>query len=262
MNRAQFEAASLAGAKWYPASDNRIVATVFGDTKIVVDQADFSVTPHLVMSGYWESWISVWALSNVQSVDKALNIGANCGYYTMLFARRGAEVVAVEPQPKLANGIQISAALNGWSEAVKVYACVAGRAERPVRMRLYDDFHGSAHVMSPSMQDHPDLRTHSVDAFEQPAHDLMPDATVVFIDAEGYEPCIWDGLSPLLEKNQLRWVALEWAPVRYGDSKGFIAKMREYGTLATVRDDGSEVRVSDDELLSGGEWDTLVVRRH
>lgn len=260
MNREQLEGRSRAAASWYPAGEHRLVARMLGQFKIVLDQRDFSLTPHLVMDGFWESWITVWAARQVNQGSAVLNIGANCGYYTLLFAAAGASVVAVEPQRHLFENIKLSTMLNGWSGRVRVERCVAGVEERDVTLQLYPDFHGSAHVTS-NLEEHPDLAGGTDTVKERPAHELMPEATCAFIDAEGYEPLIWEGLAPLREKKQLEWVALEWAPVRYDDPEAFLRSLREYGSLSVVGEAGQEMVMSDAQLLRGTEWDTLVVRR-
>lgn len=246
-------------ASWYPVDDRRIVARVLGDLKLVVDSADMSLTPHLVMDGFWESWVSVWAASQCRADDRLLNIGANCGYFTMLFARVMQRVVAVEPQPWLAENIKLSAALNGFGGKVEVKQCVAGVERRFVTLQLHKHFGGSAFV-GEKIEDDPDWDDH-YSTQEVPSHELMPDATCAFIDAEGYEPLIWEGLKPMLDKKQLRWVALEWSPSRYENPLGFLQSLSKYGNLAVVKEQGQEVAVRDDQLLAGTEWDTLVVRR-
>jgi FkbM family methyltransferase len=236
---------------------------MLGRTKIVLDTRDFSLTPHLIMDGFWESWVTMWARNAVGGGDRVLNIGANCGYYALLFAGQGCQVVAVEPQPHLAEGIRLSAALNGWSGRIAVRECIAGVAHGNVTLQLHDHFAGSAYVdQRETSEPRPALEGWTpVNVTSVPAHELMPDATCAFIDAEGYEPLIWAGLKPLLDARQLRWVALEWSPARYPDPASFLAELRAYGQVVVVDPRGSTRPIPDAELLSGADWDTLVVRR-
>jgi FkbM family methyltransferase len=229
--------------------------------KIVLDQRDFSLTPHLAMDGFWESWITVWAMRQVTPQTRLLNIGANCGYYAALFAHCGAAaVVAVEAQEGLAENIRLTAALNGLGDRLRVEHCVAGSEHRMVKLKEYDDFFGSGHVDDAPVVDG-GLAARLVDVQEKPAHELMPGATAVFVDAEGYEPLIWEGLRPLLDTRQLDWIALEWAPVRYANPEKFLLDLRSYGRLTLVGDQGQEIPTTDEQLLRGSELDTLVVRR-
>lgn len=233
---------------------------MLGTTKIVLDRRDMSLTPHLVMDGFWESWITCWAKRNAAAQDRVLNIGANCGYYAMLFAGQCQRVVAVEPQQNLAANIAISAALNGWTSKVKVEQVVAGVHRRQVDLQMHEHFAGSAFVGVSA--DEASGWSSSMKVEEVPASELMEDATCVFVDSEGYEPYIWQGLRPLLKKKQLRWAALEWAPSRYEDPARFLDELQAYGRLSVVREQGQEAGVSRETLLAGTEWDTLIVRVH
>jgi FkbM family methyltransferase len=233
------------------------VARVLGGIKIVLDTRDFSLTPHLVMDGFWESWVTLWVQANINKDDHALNIGANCGYFTLLMAEAGASVVAVEPQPHFAAGIRLSAALNGCSDRVKVEECVAGCENQEVTFQLHEHLAGDAYVDRGGEERAGFSPTR---AQERPAHELMPSATVAFIDAEGYEPYIWQGLAPLLEKRQLRWVALEWTPRKYSDPAAFLAELSQCGPLAIIRDDGHEQEASMEALLRVPDFHMLVIR--
>jgi FkbM family methyltransferase len=250
--RAQIESASRAAASWYPASGGRLVARIIGGMKIVLDPADFSLTPHLVMDGFWESWITAWCFSNVQSDDKVLNVGANCGYFSLLFAREAREVVAVEPQVNLAECIRWSARLNGLNNLRVVEAIAGSRHRDDVPMKLYDGLMGSAHVTE-------QYDAGCIRVTEVPTHELMPDATCVFVDAEGHEPQIWEGLKPILDRG-IRWIVLEWAADRYADAQGFLAELRAYGAVTVITHDGAERPVSDESLLRHGDWEMVVVR--
>jgi FkbM family methyltransferase len=260
MNKNQIEAISRARASWYPSSENRIVATMLGEVKIVLDRRDFSLTPHIVMSGFWESWVTAWFLRNLTVGYHCLNIGANCGYYALAALRAGCKVAAVEPQPHLAKNLSISAFINGWQDRLVIHQVVAGVEEREVELQLYPEFQGSAHVATAGELGYPELAGNRIKTREVPAHALMPSATCVFVDAEGYEPYIWKGLKPLLDAKQLRWIALEWAPLRYPDAAAFLGELRAVGDVSVIGSEGQEARLTDQQLLSAGDLDMVVVR--
>lgn len=255
-SRSEIEAISRSLASAYPIGDDRMIARILGEMKIVVDTRDISVTPHLVMEGFWESWITTWVVSRVGKGERVLNVGANCGYYALIFAKLvgpSGRVVAVEPQPRLAEGIEMSAALNGFSGNLSVRRCIAGTQHRSVMFRVPDRLLGGASVTSNENEC-------DFSVGEVPAHELMPDATGVFIDAEGYEPIIWSGLAPLIEKRQLKWIAMEWAPSRYVDAAAFLKEIGSYGSVCLIATDGSEKRADSAHLLSIEDHDTVLVR--
>lgn len=236
--REALERHSRAHATWYPISDQRVVVRALGELKMVVDTRDFSLTPHLVMDGFWESWITVWAQRAVSEADRVLNVGANCGYYALLFGQRAERVVAVEPQPNLCANLRLSVLLNGMAARVEVAECVAGAERATVRLAMHRDLMGSAFVGEPPADTTEWSRSRPIE--QRPSHELMADATCAFIDAEGYEPHVWKGLAPLLQRQQLRWVAMEWSPSRYDDPEKFMAELSAYGVLYKVDHDGSE----------------------
>lgn len=257
--RHRLEHHARANAGCYSTGDGRLVARVLGDMKMVLDARDMSLTPHLALDGFWESWITAWLQTNIRPDDRLLNIGANCGYYALMCAVRGLNVVAVEPQVHLAENLRLSASLNGCEDRLVVEPCVAGAANGEVPMQAHRDYQGSAYV-GESKGTKVGWAEQLVE--ERVATELMPDATCVFVDAEGFEPQIWEGLKPLLDRRQLRWVALEWAPRRYADPYAFLQSLGEYGPLSVICEDGSEdVTVPNAELLRGSsDWDTVVVR--
>ncbi len=75
--------------------------------------------------------LDAWYARFVGAGDLAFDIGAHVGDRTACFARLGARVIAVEPQPLLA---RIVGAFGG--RAVKVERCVLGAREGRVRLRL------------------------------------------------------------------------------------------------------------------------------
>jgi len=255
--RADIERLSRAGVSAYQIGDDRMIARVLGEMKIVVDTRDISVTPHLVMDGFWESWITSWAISKVGKGERILNVGANCGYFALVFARLVGEtgrVVAVEPQQRLAEGVEMSATLNGFGGRLAVQRCVAGSVNRVVSVRVPGRLLGGASVTSDAGED-------SFLVEEVSTSDLMPDATGVFVDAEGYEPVIWEGMRAMLDGPHFRWACIEWAPSRYADPNGFLATLRRAGSLLLVGYDGEERLASDHQLLAVPDYESLVIRR-
>jgi len=233
------------------------VAVVHGQHKLVVDSMDFSLTPHLVMEGFWESWISLWCYRNTAPGSHVLNVGANCGYFSMLFVHAGAEkVVAVEPQRKLAEGIRISAMLNGYAGRVAVAECVASDADGQVTLNQHRFLAGSAFVGDSSGDDFESVRVPS-----KVTSELMPTATHSFIDAEGHEPQVVRGLAPLMAKRQLEWIALEWTPGSYENAPEFFDELLAYGNISVINPDGASTPVTKQQLLSVRGFEMVVVRR-
>lgn len=219
MNRVQIERFAEAGARSAYLGDGRLVARVLGKYTMVLDGTDLSLTPHLALSGFWESWVTSWVMSQSLTGQRIINVGANCGYFTMLFADlvgSTGRVVAMEPQAHLAAMCAESALLNGFHDRVKVVPFAAGAETKTATLHVPVSTNASA-----QLERAPDLligemREEEVTVVR--AESVMPDATFAFVDAEGYEPEVWAGMT---EMKQLRTLVLEWTPGRYRDARAF-----------------------------------------
>jgi hypothetical protein len=58
---------------------------VFGH-KLFVDTRDVSITPHLLLDGLWEPWVTTVIRRIVRPGLRVFDIGADCGYYAVLMA--------------------------------------------------------------------------------------------------------------------------------------------------------------------------------
>lgn len=83
--------------------------------KVFVDTRDTSITPHLLMEGLWEPWIS-------QAIDPMLrncsfyDVGANMGWYALLAQHAGAhDIHLYEPNPTLVRLLKRTMWVNGYN---------------------------------------------------------------------------------------------------------------------------------------------------
>lgn len=262
LTREQVELRSRSGARSSYLGNERLVARVLNRFLMVLDGVDLSLTPHLALDGFWESWVTAWVLAQDLTDEHVLNVGANCGYYTMIFADavgpRG-RVVAIEPQERLANLCQESALLNGFQERVFVMRAAAGSDVGRATLNVCRQTNASAFLGDGGG----DPWSGPIERQEVPvtrADLAMATATFAFVDAEGYEPEVWQGMSRM---ERLRTLVLEWTPKRYADPEAFLSSLRAGGfTQATYIDDnGSECLATDERLLNRNEWCMLVLRR-
>lgn len=88
-----------------------VAETVFG-ARIHCHPRDI-IQATIVHFGVWEPEITELFRALVRRGDVAVDVGANVGYYSMLFATLGADVIAIEALPQLAGEIERNARLNG-----------------------------------------------------------------------------------------------------------------------------------------------------
>jgi len=106
----------------------RVVHNSAGNFKMVVLGDDDIVSSFIAKNGYWEirspeDMVPPAMREKVSLPEKGtmLDIGANIGDYTLLFASKGYDVIAVEPMTRNREALQASLCLNPeFKERVKV----------------------------------------------------------------------------------------------------------------------------------------------
>jgi len=103
--------------------DDTAVAIVLGKYMMWVDLRDKALSPHLMLQGYWEMWITSAMARLTKPGTIGIDIGANLGYYTLLLADAvgpSGRVIAFEPNPRLANMMRTSVGINDFGSRVTV----------------------------------------------------------------------------------------------------------------------------------------------
>lgn len=103
---------------------NQILCRVLGNKKMFVIGDDLGFSPHMIMEGYWEYWLTEYFAKNIKSGDTVLDIGANLGYYSILAADlvgSSGRVVAVEPNPYVFSLLSKSIAHNGYQGCTQLH---------------------------------------------------------------------------------------------------------------------------------------------
>lgn len=97
--------------------DHRFLTTTAHGQKIYLDTRDVSVAPHVILGGMWEPAVTDRVLACVRPGMRAVEVGCNQGWYTLLIARQvGPEgrVIAFEANPDLVKLVAASASINGY----------------------------------------------------------------------------------------------------------------------------------------------------
>jgi FkbM family methyltransferase len=256
MNRSDFENACRASAKHSYMGQETMLLTPLGAVRggglrMVADSGDRGIVPHLMLDGFWESWVSVWLLNELQRRGpdvKLLNVGANCGYYSLLAAAVGASVIAVEPNPVHCKNIRDSILLAGLYGKLTVTngACsdASGEARLSfVRGHSMNAFvERSAATLAAMDAAGPALSEGrvSISVPMMTADSVMPNADILFMDTEGHEPFVWSGAQRMRSSPKF-CAAIEWSPHRYDDPNGFYDAITADGfSFAVIGLDGNE----------------------
>jgi FkbM family methyltransferase len=240
----------------FSEDENSFICKTLNSYLICVDKEDHGYTPHAKNDGYWESWITYWMLKNVAPGSKVLDIGANHGYYSLMFSSIGCKVDACEPQPKLANLIRKSIKLNNFNINVLQYAFSDSTGTSNFVVPIH---HGMNATLTrpgymPDGYEEITVDTKTLD-------DVESNYDFIKIDAEGAERKIWDGMQNYVDKNPYTLYLLEWRYDRYDDPEKFAEEMFDKFNIMYVDFEGTEKDIDLNLLYTKKNEDWMLVMR-
>jgi len=246
-----------------PVGDDMILCRVLGAFKLFADPLDRSISPHLMMDGYWEPRTTETMIDLMRYGMVAIDVGANLGYFTLLLSALcgpQGRVLSFEPNPRTARRLQASIMLSPFRDRIDLYPDVLGETDgREVNLLLSHEHPGGTHVtaLAPDGPDFISARTRRLDGVPGAL-----DATLVKIDAEGMEEAIWRGMTAMIAGDRLRYVILEFSQNCYENGPAMIDQAEAAGFTIAVIDDQRGVRPIDrKEIFDGTEQRMLLFRR-
>jgi FkbM family methyltransferase len=103
---------------------NQILCRVLANKKMFVMGDDLGFSPHMIMDGFWEYWLTKYFAEQIKPGDTVIDIGANLGYYTLLagdLVTATGRVVAVEPNPLVFELLSKSVGVNGYLDRTQLH---------------------------------------------------------------------------------------------------------------------------------------------
>ena len=212
-------------------SDRVILCRVLGKYIVYADLEDIGITPHLCLDGFWESWITIAMARVLKPGWCCVDVGANHGYYTLIMAdavESAGRVLAVEPQPQLAELLRLSVEVNGFHHHTTVLQkAVADTVSRQTHLVVPRRRGLDATLCreATAADDVVEVETVTLDQItaDWPCVDLIK------IDAEGAEESIWRGMRQILARHQGITIIMEMHCLRYANPQAFVRDIRESG---------------------------------
>lgn len=239
------------------------VARILGRYKLFVDTRDEGFGAHVLLDGFWEMWLTLFCARNLRPGMVAVDVGANFGYYSVMFAEfvgSAGRLLAVEPNPRAADLLRRTLNLNGFSQRATVAEAALGERDDE-RLRLYVPHTEPKNALVVSPGYHADPRDGTV--VEVPSSNLdrlcagLDRVDFIKIDAEGSEERIFAGMAGVLERHR-PMIVMELNVARYQDAPGFLARLTAtYGSLYSIGFDGFAKQVTAEDLLAsrvGEDW--------
>ncbi len=119
--------------------------------KIYLSGDDVSITPEIALRGSYEFYEELFATRVVRQGDWAIDVGANVGVFSLLFAQSVGpfgRVYAYEPNPLPASLLKKSLVLNWFHDRVAVRQKAAGSERSTMQLRFSRNMLGGATLSS------------------------------------------------------------------------------------------------------------------
>ena len=118
LSRQEFESTCTHFTEHAYLGDHLLLCKVLTKYKMYVDTRDLGIAPHLIMDGFWESWLTQCLATKVKPGFVCMDIGANLGYYSLLMSELSGHTgrtIAIEPNPAMVRLMRFSEFVHGNS---------------------------------------------------------------------------------------------------------------------------------------------------
>jgi FkbM family methyltransferase len=265
--RSTLEMVSRQSCQTARLSDRVLLCRVLGKYIVYADPEDLDITPHLCLNGFWESWITIALARVLEPGWFCVDVGANHGYYTLIMAdavEAAGRVLAVEPNPRLAELLRLTLEVNGYQRHTAVLQKAASGTDAK-RVSLVIPRHRGANSTlcrkATASDDAVAVETVTLDRVTQD----WPRVDLIKIDAEGAEESIWRGMRQTLARNQAITILMEIDCQRYANPQAFLRNIQGVGfRLRYIDHDGTIKDVTEKQLLTGQngkDWWMLFLRQ-
>jgi len=159
----------------------------------------------------WNLFVNILTKTG-PNTDLIVDVGANLGYFTLLAASMGRNVIAFEPMGRNMAKLQASVVRNGFQDRVTLYQnAVSSLQGNTVRLTVTHESNqgnGKAAFIS-----RPTFGIYGVDYAETVTLDqvIRQDVLLMKIDVEGLESAVLDGAKDLLCWHIVRFITLEFS---------------------------------------------------
>jgi FkbM family methyltransferase len=265
--RTTLESVSRQNCQTLYLGDKTALCRVLGKYIMFVDTEDIGITPHLCFNGYWESWITMAMARTIRPGWRAIDIGANHGYYTLIMADAvgpDGAVLAVEPNPRLADLLKRNIDVNGFPRSTALLSkAISDQSASRVTFVIPEgnrSMNGTLCGVGGDGDKVFEVDTMTLDE----AVKAWPRVDFIKIDAEGAEEGIWRGMQRTLEQNPDITIIMEVNSLKYREPRAFIRSILDAGFSLRFIDYDSHIKnVTEDQLVSnpsGLDW-MLFLRR-
>ncbi len=255
----------------YVGAHRALTKTIYGH-KMYVDTRDLSLSPHILIDGYWEKWITNVFLEHVKQGMNIVDIGANIGYYSLIGAQKignKGHLICFEANPELAEILFNNLQINGYSSYSIVESKAVYSENTLIDFNICKKNLGSSslwindEILAPFNDTTQKITVEAVtlDTY----FDKISQVNFLKIDAEGAEPFILKGAKNIIANNPDIIILMEFSPLiirnAYSSIEDFYRELKEYGfKIKRINTDSSLQELSLSEALNTAHCDVLLKR--
>lgn len=169
--------------------------------RLAVHPAHLDLYVSIQNEGAWESWVRAACIRAIRPNDVMFDVGANAGAISneIGLACPNIEIKAFEPQPRMAELVAVSAALNGL-ECIDVFQVAIGDHTGTINLHLpAHSLHASTLSLGESGEQSVQVPLHSLDDLVRDEGFPLPD--LIKIDVEGGELAVLNGAKRTIRSN-------------------------------------------------------------
>ncbi len=208
--------------------------------KVYVDLRDRGIAPHLILDGYWETWLTQFLASIVKPGDVCIDIGANFGYYSVLMSALSGDsgkTIAIEPNPAIAKLLRMTAGLNSPGFKVEESALADKRGE--LMLTIPDELFGSASLVDQDFLH--SVSTKSIPVKVKTLDEIVEEYNlskidIIKMDVEGAEPLVFEGMKKTIRQNPNLQIIMEYSPYLYQSSRDFTKYLFRHFEVHRLKD--------------------------
>ena len=252
-NRVTLESISRQHYQTARLSDRVILCRVLGKYIVYADPEDVGITPHLCLDGFWESWITIAMARVLKPGWCCVDVGANHGYYTLIMAdavESTGRVLAVEPQPQLAELLRLTLEVNGLHHHTTVLQKAVAdtvSSQTPLVVPRRRGLDATLCREATAADDVVEIETVTLDQITAD----WPRVDLIKIDAEGAEEAIWRGMRQTLARHQGITIFMEMKCSRYANPQAFVREILGAGfPLRYIDYDATIKNLTEEQILT------------
>ena len=250
LSRDEFEQTCIEHTDHLYIGDDTVLCKVLARHKMYVDAKDMGISPHLIMDGYWESWITKLLAQIVQPGFICIDIGANFGYFSILMSELSGttgKTYAIEPNPQIAELLRSTRFVNGGKFEVIETAISDKKGE--ATLTINDRELGGGTIKKNELKkgrSQVAVQTISVDELIKEKN--MGRADIIKMDVEGVEPMVFEGMKETIAANPQIQIIIEYSPSLYEDAQKFTDYLFEAFTVCQIKDFVEIIQLEKDEI--------------